>query len=150
MGWVVLRDLNVIRILSDSDIRDSILAQVTRDLMVLSLEFYISINDPDSLVPKTLLTELGIDVVDQEPDLWLVYKLGDVWPEPPQTEDSAKQVKRDLKPTSIDLKLDGNGQVGYYLKPQGRDGPNRTEMFLNRAHPMGRGNMNPLITLFWG
>lgn len=138
---------NVVTIISDVAVNRSMMAQLTRDLMVLNAEFGVAVHDPKMVVPDSLLSRLGIERTEDLPVLQLVYKSGDEWPE---YDLDKPAVQRDLKPDHVDMTIDGRGQVGYYLKPQGRDGPNRTELNLNRAYPKGAGANTSMITLLWG
>lgn len=141
-----MTDKNVIGFVADQ-ITDDVQAQMVRDLLILSGEWDIFVSDPGSILEDALLDQLGLSRDPSPPTLMLVYKTGDIWP---TVETDVPVVKRDLKPDDCAPTLDGREQVGYYLAEQGRDGANRTEQFLNRAYPKGKGLVNPLVTLTWG
>ncbi len=137
---------NSVLIVTNMAIESSVLAQITRDLMVLNAEFGVSVYDPEGLVPDSLLRTLGVERSNAAPVLQLVYRMGETWP---TYDPDLQSVLRDLTPDPVDVNIDGRGQVGYYLKPQGRFGPNRTELMLNRAYPRGFGG-GSMVTLLWG
>lgn len=139
---------SVIQIVTNTAIVNSVLAQVTRDLIVLAVEFGVDINDPQNLIEDSMLSSLKINRTTAPADLILVYKIGDEWPEVPTTD--ALVVKRDLKPSEAEIRIDGEPSVGFYLPEKGYWGPNRTLQMLNRAYPRGNGIANPLVTLLWG
>lgn len=126
---------------------DDVQAQLVRDLLILLGTWDVVISDPDMMLTDELLSQLGVVRSGDAPTLQLVYKVGNSWPE---TISGIPTVKRDLRPDSIGPCLNGEDHVGYYLKPQGRESSNRTEQYLNRAYPKGKGVVNPLVTMTWG
>lgn len=137
---------NSVGIVVDCAITNDLLAQVTRDLLVLKAEFDVDLYDPERKVPASLLSTLKVSYTDKAPDLHLVYKVGEEWPAAPD----GVVVKRDLCPSSLETKFDADPKIGYYLKPQGRDIPSLAEQYLNRAYPKGTGIVNPMIVMLWG
>lgn len=126
---------------------DQVELQVLRDLMLLQGQWKIAVSDPQGLMDVAMLAELGIEKTDQPPELIINYKVGpDFKPAPSQIE----EVRRDLCPPDNGPHLDPNEHQGYYLKPQGRDGTNLTELYLNRSHPRGNGVTDPFVVLLWG
>jgi hypothetical protein len=113
-------------------------------------EFGIALDnlpDADKTQLTPYLAELGIPASFAKPELYLVYKTGAEYPKHPT---DAPTVERDLKIHDDELRLDGEARIGYYLKPQGRDGPNRTEQYLTRQYPRGRGYIDPFLSNIWG
>jgi hypothetical protein len=137
---------NVVGIVADK-VNEDVKAQVVRDLIILSAQWDLVVNADPEFADDRMLEKLGIDRSDAPPTIMVIYKAGDKWPE---TELDCPVVKRDLKPAASAGRLDGDPHVGYYLRPQGRDGANLTEMYLNRAYPKGKGVVNPMISLIWG
>jgi hypothetical protein len=128
-----------------TDYSSDLAAQITRDLLALSGEFKICVLDPGKKFDVSLLNNLGISLVETgEPDLAVAYKLKDTWPEVPQ---GVTVVERNLKPDEDKIGLSQENKIGYYVKKQGRDGPNLTERYLNRAYPKGRGFVDP--SMYW-
>lgn len=116
-----------------TEMNDSVKAQLVRDFLILSGEFTdIAYFDQSGSVDKSIMEELGIPKTNTLPVLYLVYKTGESWP---YTDSSVPVVQRDLKPPNVGPNLDPEPRVGYYLKPQGRDGANLTERYLNRVYP---------------
>ena len=120
---------------------EQVIAQIVRDLLVMGGEWEVGVDlrnlpDADQNTLKPFLAELGIAPSFGKPELYLVYKTGDEYPQHPI---DCPVVERDLNPTGSDLRLDTEARIGYYLKPQGRDGANLTERYLNRSYPKGRG-----------
>lgn len=127
-------------------------AQIVRDLLVMGGEWEMGISmkdvpeaDKNALMP--FLEELGIPESFGNPELYIVYKTGDDWPPHPT---DCPVVERDLSPGESDISLDGEARIGYFLKPQGRDGANLTERYLNRSYPKGRGYVDPILLSIWG
>ena len=133
------------------DVLDSqVQAQVVRDLLVMGGEWEVGVSmkdvpdaDKNTLMP--FLEELGIAESFGNPELYLVYRTGAEWPPHPT---DCPVVERDLAPGESDISLDGEARIGYFLKPQGRDGANLTERYLNRSYPRGKGYIpNGLIDI---
>ena len=123
-------------------------AQLTRDLLVLKGSWDISIWDPKNLVPDALLQQLDVERTgSSQVDLCILYKTRDSWPQAPS---KCTLVERDLCPADKGPRLDTDPQVGYFLRPQGKGMTNRTEYYLNRAYPKGKGIVNPMLMLLWG
>jgi hypothetical protein len=141
-------DKNVVGFAFD-EFTDDVQAQLVRDLIILLGDWDFSVSDPNMVLNQPLLDQLGVVRADAnaQPTLVLVYKVGPNWPE---VKLSIPQVKRDLSPEDNGQVLDCNPHVGYYLNEQGREGANRTEQYLNRAYPKGKGLVNPMVTLIWG
>jgi hypothetical protein len=127
----------------------SIQAQILRDLLTLSVQFgAFSVNDTGGMVPKAMLEDLGLTKDGGPPELCIRYKTGEDWPETPR---KVETVDRDLNPGTAEIRLhDQENNPGYYLRPQGRDGANLTDRYLNRSAPTGQGIASPLIMLLWG
>jgi len=125
---------------------DDVLAQIVRDLLILQGGWDFDVNDVSKEISPGWIASLGLGETLTSPDLYVVYKVGDTWPEVPN---GSQCVKRDLKVTDAGIGLDPGPKVGYYLKPQGRTGSNLTERYLNRAYPKGRGVIDPLVMLLW-
>ncbi len=130
-------------------ISPNVQAQILRDLLVLSSEFDgdFVVNDTKGMVTPQLLDDLNLSTSASPPSLAIRYKTGDKWPEVPM---GIEVVDRDLQPQTAPANIDGTERVGYYLKPQGRDGASLTERYLNRSYPRGRGIVDPFIVLMWG
>ena len=137
---------NTVSLISDG-LNEDLSAQVIRDLLILSGQWDLRVNADQSLVSDSTLDQLGLERTDADPTIQIVYKIGDAWP---QSNLSCPRVKRDLKPAKSADALDTSPHVGYYLRPQGRDSANLTEMYLNRAYPKGKGVVNPMVSLIWG
>lgn len=123
---------------------ESVKAQVVRDFLLLSGEFAVSYSDKEGLMDKRLMDALNVtEAVPGSPiDLYIVYKVDDVWPTTPP---DVVRVERDLCPDDASPKLSGESGVGYYIKPQGRTGANLTLRYLSRAYPRGRGFVQPWL-----
>ena len=134
---------NVVGILFD-EMNSQVQCQITRDLMTLHGEFDVEVNTNDHAVQQWL-GSLQIPPTTAQPDLYLVYRVKD-WPAVPA---GAEIVKRDLKPRSADISIDPNPKIGYFLKDQGRPGANRTEQYLNRQAPRGKGITDPAVIMMW-
>lgn len=141
-----MTDENVVGFAFD-EFTDDVQAQVVRDLLILLGDWDLSVSDPSCVLTDELLNQLGVTRSEAPATLMLVYKVGQKWPE---LNTSVPTVKRDLHPDYGGQGLDCNPHIGYYLKDQGRDGANRTEQYLNRAYPKGKGLVNPVVTLIWG
>jgi hypothetical protein len=130
-------------------ISSNVQAQILRDLLVLSAEFDgdFVVNDTQGMVPKELLEDLHLSTTSSPPSLAVRYKTGEEWPKVPM---GIEVVDRDLQPKTAPANIDTSEHVGYYLKPQGRDGASLTERYLNRSYPRGRGIVDPFIVLMWG
>jgi len=123
----------------------SIAAQIVRDLLAVSREYEFSVLDTGGKFEKSLLQELGIPFAETgKPELAVVYKEGEAWPAYPE---DTTLVKRDLMISKKKQTLSTENKIGYFLKPQGRVGPNLTERYLNRAYPKGKGFIDP--ALYW-
>lgn len=121
--------------------------QVLRDVITLSQKWNIAVNDAGGNVNLELLRLSGVELTDDEPVLYLVYKTGEEWP---YSEPGVQVVRRDLQIKKADTHMNPNPEVGYFLRPQGRDGANLTELYLNRTAPRGNGLSNALVVLLWG
>lgn len=124
--------------------------QILRDLMALSEKWPVMLHDEKDQMSPEMLNLANIDVSSDPPMLVIVYKDGDEWPDIPEPYAVLPVIKRDLKPEELRTALDPNPKAGYYLREQGRDGANLTEMYLNRQHPRGNGVSDALIVLLWG
>jgi hypothetical protein len=120
--------------------------QILRDFSILAHDYPVALVDPKRQVNTALMDEAGINITLDPPVLCIVYRTGEEWPEPLP---GIPRVARDLKPTTLKSPIDPNPKVGYYLRPQGRDGANLTEVYLNRAHPRGNGVTDALLLLMW-
>lgn len=129
-----------------SALNSDVHAQIVRDLLVLSGEWDIEVYDPKNEFSE-LLGQLQIPKTEEKPELYIIYRTEKEWPESPG--DGIK-VQRDLKPSGKDIMLNGEPRVGYFLKPQGWDGPNLTERYLNRPYPKGMGVVDPFMIAIWG
>lgn len=139
--------VNVVTFACD-EYTDDVQAQLIRDLLILSGNWDVALWDPKNLVDQSLLDQLAIEKAGgSKISLCILYKTGDDWPEAPS--DVGTTVERDLKPddTSPGLRKDS---VGFFLRPQGRGETNRTQHYLNRAYPKGKGIVNPLVQTMWG
>jgi len=125
----------------------SIELQVLRDLTTLAAKWPIAVNDKGGDLNLELLRLSGIELTRDDPVLYIAYKTGDEWP---YTPTDVQSVRRDLQIPEATLRLDPNAQVGYYLRPQGRDGANLTELYLNRTAPRGNGLSDAMVVLLWG
>ncbi len=121
--------------------------QIVRDLLVLAGDFKFDVFDQQQQFDTNLLKQLELKSTEIPPSLYIVYKTGETWPKSPA---GITTVQRDMCPPQEKMSLDPNPKIGYYLNPQGRDGANLTERYLNRSYPRGNGVVNPLITLLWG
>lgn len=130
------------------DFNEDVQVQVVRDLLILAGQWDIQVNDQGKMLPNELLDQLQCKSTEDKPDLYVVYKTTEEWPKYPN--EGVEVVKRDMKPDDASIGLDPNPRVGYFLKPQGRGYTNRTEMYLNRRHPQGKGVINPWVSLIWG
>ena len=130
------------------DFTEGVKAQLTRDLLVLKGQWDVALWDPKRLVPDSLLELLDIPRAGGDIALCILYKTRDTWPKAPTTSTSC--VERDLCPDDKSPSLRGDPEVGYFLRPQGKGMTNRTEYYLNRAYPKGKGISSPLIQLLWG
>ena len=121
--------------------------QVLRDLMILQGTFGdIWVNDPAGEMDTEMLKRIEVSVTPDPPVILINYKVG---PDFLHVDPNMEVVERDLSPPNGAPKLDGDERVGYYLKPQGRDCTNFTELYLNRAHPRGNGVTDPLVVYLW-
>lgn len=121
--------------------------QVLRDLMILQGTFGdVWVSDPAGKMDAEMLKRIGVGLTPDAPQLIINYKVG---PEFLHTDPNMEVVERDLSPPNGAQKLDGEERVGYYLKPQGRDCTNFTELYLNRSHPRGNGVTDPLVVYLW-
>jgi hypothetical protein len=130
-----------------TEFNDNVRSQLVRDLMILKGTWDFAVSDPEAMLTDDFLSKLDLVRTQEKPTLLLVYKTTKDWPKFPY---SIPTVKRDLEPSSAEIMLDPNPHVGYYLKDQGRDGANRTEQYLNRMHPSGKGIINPMVQMIWG
>lgn len=130
------------------EMTDAVELQILRDFMLLKGEWPdVWVNDPAGEMDEQMLAQIGVSKTTDPPSLVINYKVG---PEFLHVNTNRTVVERDLCPKDVSPKLDGDAHVGYYMRPQGRDGANLTEMYLNRSHPRGNGSFNPMITLLWG
>ena len=130
------------------DYTENVEVQLTRGLMVLLGKWKLALWDPKKLFKDEILEQLGVPRAGgSDIKLCISYKTRDTWPETPT---DVPVVERDLKPNTRGGMLDTNEHVGFYLTPQGKGVTNRTEFYLNRAHPRGQGVVNPMVTLLWG
>jgi len=126
---------------------DDVKAQIVRDLLILNGRWDVAARDVTGNFDMSVLAGIGVAVETEKlPELYVVYKTGKEWPKSPT---GIPAVNRDMCPDTTTDTLDFNEKVGYYLKPQGRDGANLTEMYLNRAYPKGNGVVDPLVVLLW-
>lgn len=137
---------NLVGLLYDEN-TNAIQSQVARDIMALAIDhpnMEVLSSDFDWLVEG-----LGVKVVAAgTPSLYIRYKTGKDWPPKP---DTGIVVDRDLVPEKSETLLHQDDQaVGYFLKPQGRDGRNLTNLYLNRIGPKTRGIVDPLLVMLWG
>lgn len=134
---------NVVLLVYDK-MTESVKAQILRDLLLLSGSFLVSYRDKQGLVDDSILNQIGvIKAEDTAPDdLIIVYKTGAKWP---VYDKMITTVERDLCPNDNGQRLDDEPRIGYYLKPQGRNGANLTERYLNRAYPKGKGFVMPWL-----
>lgn len=130
-----------------TEFNDNVRTQLVRDMLILLGTWQFKVSDPQAVLTDSLLSHLGLERTTDKPTILLVYKTTQVWPKTPY---STPSVRRDLQPSDVEIGLDPTPAVGYYLKEQGRDGANRTEQYLNRMHPKGKGIVNPLVQLMWG
>lgn len=138
--------MNSVGIVYDS-MTPAVKTQVVRDFIMLASEFSdLACYDVSGKMDTSYLDQLGVPLTTVPPVLYVVYKTGDGWPETPP---GVPRVERDLKPSTISQQLSGEPSVGYFLPPQGRNGPNLTERYLNRSAPKGKGVVNPLVLLLW-
>lgn len=139
--------MNVVKILTTDTDDNNFKAQVIRDIVLLQAEWPLALS-ADSQISPDLAFALKLDIVSKSPELCLVYSTDGRWP---KVDDCKRVVRRDLFVTPSEGGiLDAGPHVGYYLKPQGRFGPNLTQQYLNRAYPKGRGVPNMIIKLLWG
>ena len=127
-------------------------AQIVRDLLVMAGEWEVGVNmqdlpDADQNILAPFLEELGVPKSFGQAELYMVYKTGEDWPQHPS---DCPTVERDLAPQASEMTLSGEPHIGYFLKPQGRDGANLTERYLNRSYPKGRGYIDPILIGIWG
>jgi hypothetical protein len=121
--------------------------QVLRDLMILNGTFGdVWVSDPAGQMDPEMLKRINVNVTTDAPELIINYKVGSEFL---PTDPNMEVVERDLSPANGAPKLDGEEHIGYYLKPQGRDCTNFTELYLNRAHPRGNGVTDPLVIYLW-
>lgn len=130
-----------------NEFNDNVRSQLVRDLLILRGEWEFDVSDPQGVLTDDFLEKLDLVRSREKPTLVIVYKTGKDWP---KVSYSIPKVERDLEPTSEEISIDPNPGVGYYLKEQGRDGANRTEQYLNRMYPRGKGVTNPLVLMQWG
>jgi len=129
------------------EMTDAVELQVLRDLMILTGEWKdIWVNDPAGQMDEQMLAQIGVSKTRDQPTIVINYKVG---PEFKHVDTDRIVVERDLAPRDEAPRLDGDPGIGYYLKPQGRDGANLTELYLNRSHPRGNGVVDPIVTLLW-
>lgn len=126
---------------------DRIQLQVLRDLWVLTRQWPIAINDYQGRISDELLRLSNVETTDEPASLNLVYKVGPEWP---YADPDVQQVRRDLELKVKETRLNPNAEVGYYLREQGRDGANLTELYLNRTAPRGNGLSDAMVVLLWG
>ncbi len=130
------------------DVMDSTIElQILRDVLMLKTEFNIAVNDLGRKVSPGLLDEAEIAQTDAPPVLNLVYKVIEEWP---YYDPNIQVVKRDLQVKTCSPRLDHKPRPGYYLREQGRDGANLTELYLHRTAPRGNGLSDALVVLMWG
>lgn len=138
--------INSVGILYDQ-MNGDVEVQVLRDLMLLQGQFPdIWVNDPGGKMDPEMLKRIDVSLTTDPPALIINYKVG---PEFLHTDPNMEVVERDLSPPNNAQSLDGDPRVGYYLQPQGRDGTNLTELYLNRAYPRGHGITDPLVVYLW-
>ena len=135
--------MNVVSLIYDV-LNSQVQGQIVRDL--LALKSYDPFVNTKDIELYGLLDALGIAKTDQPPSLKIIYRVTN-WPAPMPT---GTLVKRDLKPSPLETKIDPNPQIGYYLTEQGRSGANLTERYLNKNAPRGRGIVDPMILQVWG
>jgi len=137
---------NVVGIIYDR-MTDQVELQICRDLMLLKGEFPdLSVHDPAGKMDEAMLSAVGVPATLDEAQTVIVYKTGPDWPE---VDPNIDVIERDLCPGDGAPKLDGDERPGYYLRPQGRDGANLTDVYLNRSYPRGNGVTDPLVILLW-
>lgn len=130
------------------DVMDSTIEiQALRDLILLSADMDIKVNDYGRKIEPELLQEAGLETTDAQPVLNIVYKVGDEWP---YYDPDIQIVKRDLQAKDCAPRLDPRPRPGYFLREQGRPGANLTELYLNRTAPRGNGLSDALVVLLWG
>lgn len=133
---------------------DAVELQILRDLFILQSAYSdLYVNDPAGKMDLQLLEQISIGPTQDQPVLIIQYKDGPEWPDVdhwfPGLATKASIVQRDLAPEPNGPTLDGGPHVGYYLRPQGRNGANLTELYLNRSHPRGTGVTDPLVVFLW-
>lgn len=129
------------------EMNEDVKAQITRDLIILNADWDFDLVDPAGKLDIGLLDMLNIKTTVELPTIYLVYKTGEKWPDSPL---GVQRVERDMCPSNANTGLDPSERVGYYLKPQGRDGANLTERYLHRSYPRGRGIVDPFVLMLWG
>jgi hypothetical protein len=129
------------------DFNSQVELQILRDLWVLQQKWDLAVRDYGGRVSSELLRLSNLETTEDEAGLNLVYKTGEEWP---YADPDVQQVRRDLEVKEADIGLDPNPKIGYYLRPQGRDGANLTELYLNRTAPRGNGLSDALIVYLWG
>lgn len=126
---------------------DTVELQVLRDLMVLKGTWPdVWVNDPANQMDEQLLDQIGVSKTKDQPVIVISYKVG---PNFVNINPGRTVVERDLSPEDGTQHLDSEPRPGFYLRPQGRDGANLTDLYLNRSHPRGTGIVDPLVVYLW-
>ena len=148
MGEAVMPTSNVVGLYYDT-YGPNVQVQILRDLLALEVEFDgdFDVYDDKGMVPPQLLEDLHLTKSGSPPTLAIRYRVGDEWPKVPQ---GIEIVDRDLHQENAPANLDTSQHVGYYLRPQGRDGASLTERYLSRAYPRGSGVTDTMLLLLWG
>jgi len=128
--------------------------QILKDLMLLSRQWDIKYVDEGQKLDPSLMAQAGLEASDDMPTMWLVYKTGASYPPVPVEfelgEAQTPVVYRDLEVKISEPRIDGTPRSGHYLKEQGRDGADLTDLYLNRQYPRGKGLSDAMIVYLWG
>lgn len=127
-------------------------SQLTRDLIALKQAYPredIACRTQNTNDPASLLKALNIELVfEGRPDLYVVYKTGEFWPEHPD-ENSHTVILRDLYVSQAEFQVSGEPSQSYHVPPyQGRF--IREQNPLYKVGPRGKGPIDPAIILLWG
>lgn len=129
------------------DMSSSVELQILRDLTTIAQQWPIEVTDNGGRLDLGLLRHAGLTITREPAVLNLVYKTGDEWP---YVDPEVQAVYRDLQVKKTAPNIGKSSEVGYYLRPQGRDGANLTELYLNRTAPRGNGLSDAMVVLLWG